>query len=312
MSAYLTDFDAFSQRYRESLPAIAVVGTASGEDREMFIELLVSGEYHDVDAQTLSVGALSQKTENYGLFATLETLGIFPAEKLTVATKEFLIGYSRAPLPHLKFLLITTKQAYFQELLKALPSALAVGLFGERAVEREQRLGALLSLRAERFGISCAPSLTRAFIKKLVDTSFCEICNEFDKLICHIGKKTSLEFSDIEGFIEKKERVSLWRLRDSLLQRHTETCLQQLHALLQEHGEDPLGIIAFLRTQCLYGLRGLEEKPEEGKFRLFVSYGKEQLYQVLSSLFYTESLIKNNLQDPIIAIETMIFRVTKL
>ncbi|WP_201456855.1 hypothetical protein [Chlamydia sp. 17-3921] len=312
MHKSLTNFDEFAQVYKKKLPSIALIGSSS-EENEGILELLISGEFQSVEARMFSIEMVSQKTENYDMFSKRETFGIFQAEKLPQVTKEFFMEYIKNPLPNLNFLLMTTNFTSFQELKELYPSALSVNLFEERAFDREKRIVALLSSKASQFGISCTPSIAGVFIRKLKGATLYDILGEFDKLLCHIGNKGILEFSDIEWFVEKREKISLWKFRDAFLQRQLGDCLQQLHALLQDRREDPLGIIAFLRTQCLYGLRGFEENLiEDSKFRLFVSYGKEKLYQALSSLFYAESIIKNNLQDPVIAIETLLVRMTKL
>ncbi|AAD18527.1 hypothetical protein CpB0395 [Chlamydia pneumoniae TW-183] len=311
MQKSLTSFDDFSQAYAEKVPAIALIGSALEDDKDALIELLVSESFKELGGQGLMPATLMSWTETFALFQEHETLGIIHAEKFPLATKEFLSRYARNPQPHLTILIFTTKQECFRELSKALPSALSLSLFGEWPADRQKRIIRLLLQRAERVGISCSQSLASLFLRALASTSLPDILSEFDKLLCSVGKKTSLDHSDIKELVVKKEKASLWKFRDSLLKRDPVEGHQQLHFLLED-GEDPLGIITFLRTQCLYGLRSIEEGSKENKHRMFVLYGKERLHQALNSLFYAETLIKNNVQDPIVAVETLVIRMVNL
>ncbi|SPN73520.1 hypothetical protein,DNA polymerase III, delta subunit [Chlamydia serpentis] len=310
MQKSLTSFDTFSQAYTEKSPAIALIGSSLEDDKDAFFALLVSGKFQELDGQGLMLSTLMSWTETFGLFSAHETLGIIHTEKLPSSIKDFLTQYAQNPRPHLTILMITTKPECFRELSTVLPSALSLNLFGEWPADREKRVARLLLQRTSSLGISCSQSLVSLFLRKLGATFLHDILSEFDKLLCSIGKKTVLDHSDIKDFVVKKEKSSLWKLRDFLLKSNVIESHQQLHFLL-ENGEDPLGIIAFLRTQCLYGLRSLEEGSNENKHHLFTVYGKERLYKALSSLFYAESLIKNNVQDPIIAVDTLVIRMTQ-
>ncbi|SYX08896.1 hypothetical protein,DNA polymerase III, delta subunit [Chlamydia poikilotherma] len=305
-----TCFQNFSKFYKEKAPALTVIGSNSEEDKNVCIELLVSGKAQEFDASGLTVSDLSKWTESYGLFASKEVISIFQTEKLPQQTRDFLIRYAKNPHPHLTIFLFTTKQSFFQSLLKELVSAASLSLFGEWQSDREKRMTILLSQRASSLGITCSLALASAFIKKFPQGEMHNLIGEFHKLLCCIGKKQTLEYGDIESFVVKKEQVSLWKLRDAILQRNASESQILLQALLYEHGEDPLGLIAFLRGQCLYGLRSLEEETGDRKHRFFISYGRERLHQALSHLFYAESIIKNNVQDSIIAVETLLIRMT--
>ncbi|AAP05159.1 DNA polymerase III subunit delta [Chlamydia caviae] len=305
-----TCFQDFSKFYKEKAPALTVIGSNSEEDKSVCMELLVSGKTQEFDASGLTISDLSKWTESYGLFASKEVISIFQAEKLSQQTRDFLIRYARNPRPHLIVFLFTTKQSCFQSLRKELSSAAFLSLFGEWQSDREKRMTVLLSQRAALLGVTCSLALASAFIKKFPLGEMHNLIGEFHKLLCCIGKKQALEYSDIESFVVKKEQVSLWKLRDAILQRNTAESQALLRALLLEHGEDPLGLIAFLRGQCLYGLRSLEKETADRKHRFFIAYGKERLHQALSHLFYAESIIKNNVQDSIIAVETLLIRMT--
>ncbi|WP_348663964.1 DNA polymerase III subunit delta [Chlamydia vaughanii] len=304
-----TCFQDFSKFYKEKTPALTVIGSNSEEDKNVCLELLVSGKTQELDAVGLTVNDLARWTEPYGLFTSKEVLSIFQVEKLSQQTRDFLIRYAKNPHPHLTFFLFTTKQSYFQSLRKELAATVFLSLFGEWQSDREKRMTVLLTRKATDLGISCSLALASAFIKKFPQVEMHNLLGEFHKLLCHIGKKPALEYSDIESFVVKKEQVSLWKLRDALLQKNASESVALLRALLYEQGEDPLGLIAFLRSQCLYGLRSLEEDTGDKKHRFFVSYGRERLYQALNHLFYAESIIKNNTQDPIMAVETLMIRM---
>ncbi|ANH79116.1 hypothetical protein [Candidatus Chlamydia sanziniae] len=308
----LTRFDDFSQLYKEKLPAIAFIGLSVEEDKDVLVEALTSGKCQEIDGSGLTEHTLALWTENYELFSMHKTVVISKVDKLREETRDFLIRYAKNPQPQLTLLLMTAKQECFRRLCQSLPFVLSLSLFREWPIDREKRLALLLSQRALCLGMNCSPSLASLFLRKLADISVHDVFNEFDQLLCRVGKKDSLDSLDIENFVTKKERVSLWKFRDALLKREVSQSHQLLHILLNERGEDPLGMIAFLRSQCLYGLRGLEETPKDSKYRLFVFYGRERLYQALSSLFYTESLIKKNIQDPVVAIETLVIKMTKL
>ncbi|BAE81366.1 conserved hypothetical protein [Chlamydia felis Fe/C-56] len=306
-----TCFQDFSKVYKENTPSFTVIGSNSEEDKDVCIELLISGKTQEFDASGLTISDLSKWTEAYGLFPSKEVITIFQVEKLSQQTRDFLIRYAKNPHPYLTVLLFTTKQSCYQSLRKEFSSAIFLSLFGEWPSDREKRMMVLLSQRASLLGISCPLALASAFIKKFPQgEEMHNLLGEFHKLLCCMGKKQTLEYSDIESFVVKKEQVSLWKLRDAVLQRNASESQALLQSLIYEQGEDPLGLIAFLRGQCLYGLRSLEEEVGDRKHRFFVAYGKERLYQALSHLFYAESVIKNNDQDPIIAVETLLIRMT--
>ncbi|AFS21307.1 DNA polymerase III subunit delta [Chlamydia psittaci] len=305
-----TCFQDFSKFYKEKAPHLTVIGSNSEEDRRVCVELLVSGKAQEVDALGLTISDLSKWTESYGLFASKEVVSIFQAEKLSPQMRDFLARYARNPHPHLTLMLFTTKQSFFQSLRKELPSTVFLSLFGEWQSDMEKRMATLLSQKASLLGISCSLALASVFIKKFPQAEMHTLLGEFHKLLCCLGGKQVLEYNDIENFVVKQEQVSLWKLRDAVLQRNTSASQAMLQALLHEHGEEPLGLIAFLRGQCLYGLRSLEEETGDRKHRFFIAYGKERLHQALSYLFYAESIIKNNTQDPIIAMETLLIRMT--
>ncbi|AFS25011.1 DNA polymerase III subunit delta [Chlamydia psittaci] len=305
-----TCFQDFSKFYKEKAPHLTVIGSNYEEDRRVCVELLIPGKAQEVDALGLTISDLSKWTESYGLFASKEFVSVFQAEKLSQQTRDFLARYARNPHPHLTLMLFTTKQSFFQSLRKELPSAVFLSLFGEWQSDVEKRMAILLSQKASLLGISCSLALASVFIKKFPQAEMHNLLGEFHKLLCCLGEKQVLEYNDIENFVVKQEQVSLWKLRDTVLQRNTSASQAMLQALLHEHGEEPLGLIAFLRGQCLYGLRSLEEETEDRKHRFFIAYGKERLYQALSYLFYAESIIKNNTQDSIIAMETLLIRMT--
>ncbi|EPP35697.1 hypothetical protein CP10139811_0028 [Chlamydia ibidis] len=311
MQEYLTCFQEFSQIYLDKSPPLVLVGSGTEEDREVIPELLISQTYAKFDGSVLTIHDLALKTENYGIFGNREYVVIFQVDKLSSSVKDFLISYSKNPHPHVKILLFTTKSSVFQSLAKQLMRVLALSLYGEWSSDREKRLSTLLSRKAESLGVFCPLSLGAVFLKKFPQAAIHDILGEFHKLLCHIGGKQTLEYADIEKFTEKREQVSLWKFRDALLRRDLLESRDCLHALIHEQGEDPLSLIAFLRSQCLFGLRSLEEGQEDRKFRNFISYGSDRLHQALSNLFYAESIIKNNQQDPIIAVETLIIRMTR-
>lgn len=307
-----TSFQDFSPAFQEKPPFFAVIGSNSEEDKNLCMELLVPGKTQEFDGAGLTVSELSQWTESYGLFASQETIAIYHVEKLSQATRDFCAHYSKRPHPHLTLVLFTTKQSCFQELQKDLPSAMFLSLFGEWPSDREKRITVLLTQKAASLGVSCSSALASAFVKRFPQREVHYLLGEFHKLICQIGSKKLLEYKDIEALVEKEERVSLWKFRDALLQRNVKQSRELLRALLHEHGEDPLALIAFLRAQCLYGLRAVEEKNKDQKYRIFFVYGKEHLYQALSHLFYIEYLIKNNVQDSLIAMDTLLVRMAHL
>ena len=306
-----TSFEDLVRLFQEKIPSFVVIGSNSEEDKHVCMELLVSGKIQEFDGFGLAISDVSQWTDSYGLFSSRETISIYRAEKFSQPMRDFLIHYAKNPHPHLTFVLFTTKQAYFQDLKKCLPTAIFLSLFGEWPSDREKRMATLLVQKAASLGISCSSALASAFVKKFPQKEVHYILGEFHKLLCSIGSRKVLEYKDVEG-VEKEEYVSLWKFRDAILQRKVQDSQTFLHFLLYEHGEDPLELIMFLRGQCLYGLRALEENNKDQKNRLFSVYGKERLYQALSHLFYIESLIKNNVQDARIAIETLLIRMVRL
>lgn len=303
-----TCFQDFSGYYQQHLPSCILIGTAFEEDKHILRELLVTGVVQELDGSTLALADLSHRTDSLGLFSFKETLVIDQAEKLSPAIQEFLLRYSKKPHPHLSVWVFTAKPLFFQSFLKKFRGAVSLSLFEEWPSDREKRMALLLTRQATRMDVHCSIAVASAFIKRYAQIKMHHLLGEFHKLLCSIGNKKTLEYADIEGFVVKKEQVSLWKFRDALFQKDRQASRRLLSALLHENREDPLGVLFFLRGQCMYGLRAIEEGCQDRKYRIFRSCGRERLCQMLSDLFYAESIIKNNTQDPILALESFLMR----
>lgn len=303
MQKLFTSFQECTVFLHQNRPPCILVGSDHVDDVHLFTELWLTEKSQLFDSSLLTVKELSEKTESYNLFATHENIVLTQVDKLMESVRDFLIGYTQHPHPNVTLLLLTTKQLAFHSLTKELASGISLSLFKESLSERDSRIAQLLIRRASNQGLFCSPRIAQAFIKKFPQADLHYLLSEFHKLLCQIGKeKQSVEQSHIDQ-LERKELFSLWKLRDALFRRERKRSIECFRALIEENNEDPLAIVAFLRSQCLFGLRHLEQA-------LFQAYGKESLLQTLSALFYAESLIKANTQDPNLAIETLIVRLT--
>ncbi|MEG0036924.1 MAG: hypothetical protein RR733_02135, partial [Victivallaceae bacterium] len=103
----------------------------------------------------------------------------------------------------------------------------------------------------------------------------------------------------------------IWDFRDSILKRKLSTSLFILNYLLMDKYEDPLGIIAFLRNQMLFGIRLLDEKNfQDKRIHLFKGYGLPSLKKALTHLFYAEENLKSGFKLPLVVMESLTFRLT--
>ncbi|CRH69290.1 DNA polymerase III subunit delta [Chlamydia trachomatis] len=78
---------------------------------------------------------------------------------------------------------------------------------------------------------------------------------------------------------------------------------------MSDMGEEPLAILNFLRSQYLLGLRAVAEQSKERKTQIFIAAGEPALLNGLNLFFHTESLIKNNFQDPMLSLEMLVSRL---
>jgi DNA polymerase III, delta subunit len=288
---------------------VFIIGSSFPEDKDIFLELYVSGRGRLFDGQRLVKQELLSWTDNFGLFTSKETIGIYQVEKMSSSLQEFIISYAHHPNPHLTLFLFTSKAEFFSAFSSKLPNALCLSLFGEYFAERDSRIAQVLIKRSMDVQLSCSLGVAKLFVSKFPQVGVFEIFSEFQKLICQIGGKSCLEASDVQSFVEKRESASLWKLRDALLRRDLSTGQSLMQSLVSDLGEDPLAILNFLRSQYLSGLRAIAEQSKDRKTQIFFAAGEQALLNGLNLFFHAESLIKNNVQDPILSLETMIARL---
>ncbi|CRH48545.1 DNA polymerase III subunit delta [Chlamydia trachomatis] len=205
--------------------------------------------------------------------------------------------------------LFTNKAELFSSLSSKLSNALCLSLFGEYFAERDARIAQVLIKRSKESQLSCSLGVAKIFVSKFPQTGLFEILSEFQKLICQMGDKESIEASDIQSFVEKKEAISLWKLRDALLRKDRVAAHSLMRSLVSDMGEEPLAILNFLRSQYLLGLRAVAEQSKERKTQIFIAAGEPALLNGLNLFFHTESLIKNNFQDPMLSLEMLVSRL---
>ncbi|MBQ8498431.1 DNA polymerase III subunit delta [Chlamydia sp.] len=308
-NVYIESIKDFVHRIESKRFKIIVIGSSSIEDKDIFLELYVAGGRRLVDGQRLIQQELLSWTDNFGLFVSEETIGVYQAEKMSASLQEFIIRYSKNPNPTLSLFLFINKAEFFSSFSEKLSNALCLSLFGEYFAERDSRMAQLLMKRSKEMQIACSLGVAKLFVSKFPQTGVLEILSEFQKLVCQIGDKTCVETSDIQAFVEKKESVSLWKLRDLLLRKDRVTAQTLIQSLVSDSGEDPLAILNFLRSQYLLGLRAITERSKDRKAQIFIVAGEQALLNGLNVFFHTESLIKNHLQDPLLSLETMVERL---
>ncbi|ESN89756.1 hypothetical protein Q499_0055 [Chlamydia suis MD56] len=308
-SVYVKSVKDFVQRLEDQRFGIVVVGSSVFEDKDIFLELYVSEKKRLLDGQRLTPQELLSWTDNFGLFASKETIGIYQAEKISPSLQEFIVNYSQRPNPQLTLFLFINKAEFFSSFSPKLSQALCLSLFGEYFAERDSRIAQVLVKRAEEAQLSCSLGVAKLFVSKFPQAGVFEMFSEFQKLLCQIGDKECLEAADVQSFIEKKEAVSLWKLRDALLRKEHTTAQSLIQALVVDLGEDPLAILNFLRNQYLSGLRAIAGQSKDRKMQIFFAAGETTLLNGLNVFFHVESLIKNNWQDALLSLETMVGRL---
>lgn len=308
-SIHITSTKDFVQYIERERFRVIVIGSSSLEDKDIFSELYISGRKSFFDGQRLLQQELLSWTDHFGLFASQETIGIYQAEKMSSSLQEFIIDYTRHPNPNLTLFLFTNKAELFSSLSSKLSNALCLSLFGEYFAERDARIAQVLIKRSKELQLSCSLGVAKIFVSKFPQTGLFEILSEFQKLICQMGDKESIEASDIQSFVEKKEAISLWKLRDALLRKDRVAAHSLMRSLVSDMGEEPLAILNFLRSQYLLGLRAVAEQSKERKTQIFIAAGELALLNGLNLFFHTESLIKNNFQDPMLSLEMLVSRL---
>lgn len=326
------NFPQFLKEYVQHLPSVALIGIPSESDQE-FIWDLLSEELRKPlttyrtfyeKSETLSIAQLSSLFEGRQLFPCRTVVNFLSVENLQAETKKAFDHYVKIlsasqqadePDPRyfaLYFILWTRDRSTFAYYSKILSSKFVASFFDETAADRNMRKAAMLVQRAHQAGIKCTMSLASSFLKNFPQADCHTIINEFHKLLCFIGKKEQLEFADIQLFVEKKQiKSSIWKLRDAILRRQLMDGIQMLECLLKEQQEHPMRIIEFLRSQCLFGLKVFASQSFDEKTSIFRAYGKNALMQSLNDLFYTEMLLKQNKQEPIVAMQMLVVRMIR-
>ncbi len=309
MSAFST-FSAFAHAYRNEPFPIVLLGSKHQEDSAICPQLCSISSIKIWDGVGLKIEDLTPWTDHYSLFAQKEWVGITRLEKASKDFLHFITQYIQRPHPHLLLWLFTTDLTCFQSLAKQMNLGASVSLFGEMRSEKETRLAELLSLEAQKLGITCPKQAALAFVEKFPQKDSMYISSEFHKFLCFLGGKQAIEKQDVQAFVTKEESTSLWQFMQALLDRNFVNSHKALQLLISEGGEDPLSLLAFIRSRYMHALRSLEEEPHDRKNKTSLISKRQFFLYAMSELFYAENLIKNNDQDPILTLEMFVSKVT--
>ncbi|WP_213357805.1 hypothetical protein [Chlamydiifrater phoenicopteri] len=299
------------EKIKEVPPVLLIGGNIEGEE-SILLDALGLKDCKVLFGDGLAAETVSSYTESYGFLSAPRSVAIFKAEGLPKATVNYILKYAKAPNKSVSLCLFTSKKVFYESLETSTHSLFSsLSLFGEWTSEKEKRVIKVLQELLKERNVTCAPSTLQFFLTRCGDMEFQGVKREFEKLLCAIGDKESLETTDVSAFTDHQEKLSLWVFRNALFQGSRVTAAKAYQALCDK-GEEPLGLIAFLRSQCLYGLKGFDEKASSNdkKFAIYIDYGKEALVQALSYLFYAEGQIKSGI-EPSIAMTMLISRMTK-
>ncbi|WP_213318445.1 hypothetical protein [Chlamydiifrater volucris] len=299
------------EKIKEIPPVFLIGGNIEGEE-SILLDSLGVKDCKVFFGDGLSVDSITSFTESYGFFATPKFIAIFKAESLPKPTVAYILEYAQRPNRAVSLCLFTAKKAFYESLEgNTGPFFASLSLFGEWSSEKEKRVIKVFQEILSERKITCLSSTLQLFLSRCGDMEFHGVKQEFEKLLCAIGDKQHLEASDVNTFTDYQEKLSLWVFRNALFQGARVTAARAYRSLCDK-GEEPLGLIAFLRSQCLIGLKYFDEKvsSSDKKFAIYVEFGKEALVQTLAYLFYAEGQIKSGV-EPSVVMSMLITRMTK-
>lgn len=321
-----SSFQPFFKGYIQHLPKVALIGMSYEQDQDVCWDLLRSDEIIDQrrvifearKSEGLSVAQITSLFDEYQLFPVHKCIGFFSVEKMPEETKKVFdycikcLSTSQSNAPHFLSVLLWTKdRATFSHYEKLLQTNFSLNCFGEKKFDRNQRKIDLLIRKANAESMQCTPNVALHFLHKFPQFDNHSILNEFQKLLCFLGKKEIISISDVDYFVQNRQvKSSIWKLRDAIFTKNSIEGIRLMTDLIETSQEHPLKIIEFLRSQCRFGLQAFDSQNLKENY-IFIAYGKNALMQSLNSLFYTELLLKQNKQTPLVAMHMLVIRMTR-
>ncbi|MEG1542035.1 MAG: hypothetical protein RRZ67_03685 [Victivallaceae bacterium] len=305
------DFGSFLSFFQSQSSEVTVVLSICDEDRFFIGNLLFQDNFLSLDGENLTDERFLSETENYGLFASNRNIVIYKADSLSHSVNEMVMSYLGNPNPYIRLLIFVSKKELYDDFIRYTEKGVFLDLFTEKPYDRDKRVLLFFRKFLKSQGVETTEEVLKEFMSSGYGMDRLSLLKELEKLVCFLGVKKKLEKTDLRLLFTETNRKGIWDFKDSILKRKLSTSLFILNYLLMDKYEDPLGIIAFLRNQMLFGIRLLDEKNfQDKRIHLFKGYGLPSLKKALTHLFYAEENLKSGFKLPLVVMESLTFRLT--
>lgn len=261
---------AFEKHLKEACPHhlshVYMVLTPSDFERKMMmgkaaeaIESKGQMEKVEFDAASAPIEEILEKLNSYSLFGGDSLVLVDHVEKLKKLAMEALAGYLAAPSERAYLILGSASSKGISELYqKGKKELIILDLSDEKPWDRKSRLLQWLLQEASRAGKTLSSSLAEHLLEE-VGTDMQTLHQEMEKLICFVGDKREIEWSDAKAISSSFKSETAWQIADSLVWGDG-VCKQSL----SEEISFLLTLIGPLRFQLGLGLQ-IASLMQEGK-----------------------------------------------
>lgn len=313
MSVY-TNFLLFKEKFFLNDKKLILIGLPDNSSYFLISKMLFSGREIFLSGEALSKSLFQEEVENYNFLCPNKDIILYKAEGFKQG-ETFLESYFQKPNQNNRLIVFTEKKLLFDFLFKAgfQKTLLVLNLFEEKIYEKTKRLYAYLQSFLSKEKIQCSSSTLQEFLSFCSNCSHKRILEKLNQLICFVGEKKIITVKDIHSVLIDKGKNDFWEIRDLILKRDRKSLLNLFMKNENGYKENSLSLIAFLRSQMLFGLSLINEQksPFNKKSILFSNYGVASLKKSIVLLFEIEQNIKNNRLSYAVNLGMLFIRLTK-
>lgn len=313
MTTTYTNFFLFKEKFLLNDKKLVLIGLSDNASYFIISKSLFSGQEIFLLGETLSKSLFQEEVENYNFFYSHKDIILYKAEDFKQG-ELLLTSYFRNPNQNNRLIVIVEKKSLFDLLAKTgvQDLLLSLSLFEEKAYEKTKRLYVYLQYLLEKEQVRCSSFTLQEFLLFCSHISHKRVLEKLHQLICFVGTKKVITIEDISVVLGDISKNSFWEVRDLILKRNRQALLDLFRKNEKEYKEEALGLIAFLRSQMLFGLSLIKQSGLSDKRKvLFNNYGVENLKKSIVLLFEMEQNIKNSKLSHSINLEILFICLTK-
>lgn len=314
MATICTNFFLFKEKFFLNNKKLILIGLSDDNSCFIISKSLFSGEETFLSGEAISKSIFQNEVENYNFFSSNKDIVLYKAEDFKQG-EVLLESYFRNPNKNNRFIVFTEKKTLFDLLLNIgfQDTLLVLNLFEEKTYEKTKRLYVYLQSFLNKEKIQCSSSALQEFLLFCSNFSYKRILEKLHQVICFVGEKRIITIKDIHVVLGDNIKSSFWEIRNLILKRDRKALLDLFVRNENQYKEESLSLVAFLRTQMLFGLSLVEQKKSSSykKTILFSNYGIESLKKSIILLFEIEQGIKNNKLSPTVNLEILFICLTR-